>query len=57
MDQFDRAIGLLLLCAGPCLLVYSVIAFFPTRRFLRRSTEVDDEIARLERSVNRGRVG
>jgi len=53
MDQFNRVIDILLLCTGPCLLVYSVVAFFRTRSFLRSSTEVNGAVVRLEHSTDR----
>jgi hypothetical protein len=53
MDQFNRMIDLLLLCAGPCLFVYSAVAFFRTRSFLRCSIEVAGEVIRLEHSTDR----
>jgi hypothetical protein len=57
MTQFDRMIEWLLLCIGPCLLVYSVVAFFRTRNFIRCSTEVNGEVIRLERSKDCDRYG
>jgi hypothetical protein len=50
IDQLKRAIDLLLVYTGPCLLVYSVISFFRTSSFLGRSTEVNGEVIRLEHS-------
>jgi hypothetical protein len=57
LDEIDKILGLVLLIAGPCILIYSAISFVRTRSFLRSCIEVDGEVTRLERSKSRGQYG
>ncbi len=57
MDQVSEILDLVLLFAGPCLLVFSVVSVIRTRGFLLRSVEVNGEVVRLERSKDRDRYG
>jgi hypothetical protein len=53
----DQIIDFVLLAIGPCAIVYSFVAFFRTRVFLRTSIEVAGEVIRLERSKDCDQYG
>jgi Protein of unknown function (DUF3592) len=57
LDDIDKILGLVLLIAGPCILIYSAVTFDRTRSFLRCCVEVDGEVKRLERSKSPGKYG
>jgi Protein of unknown function (DUF3592) len=57
LDDIDKILGFVLLVAGPCILIYSVVSFVRTRSFLRCCVEVDGEVKRLERSKSSGKYG
>jgi hypothetical protein len=56
VDHFNTIIVIFLLLAGPCAVVYSLVSIVRTRDFLLRSTEVDGEVIRLERSRTGGQT-
>lgn len=57
MDQIFRVLGFVALCAGPCLIGYSLISITRTKNFILHSVEVEGEVVRLERSKDRDQYG
>jgi hypothetical protein len=53
LDQFKEIYSFVLLCLGPCGVVYSIISLFRTRAFLLQSVEVNGEVIRLVHSTDR----
>ena len=54
MDQNNEILGLVCLIASLCAFIFSLIYVVRTKRFIRRSAEVDGKVIRLERDEDRG---
>lgn len=50
MDQVFKALELLMTIGGPVLIVYAIVAFIRTQRFVRNCVETVGEVIRLESS-------
>jgi hypothetical protein len=57
MNHANEILSLVLLFAGPCMLVFSLVSIVRTKSFLLRSVEVTGEIIRLQRSEDCDRYG
>jgi hypothetical protein len=57
MEQLYTLLNYAFLVVGPCAVVYSVVSIVQTGAFIRRSSEVDGEVIRLEQSKSRDRYG
>jgi hypothetical protein len=55
LGQIGKLIDFSLLILGPVLLVYAVISYFRTKRFVSNSVEVEGVVVRMERTYSGSR--